>query len=502
MNKKGVLLLFLLLIPILLLVNVSAKTSCAIRTVENCTGENGVIVFRLSGITNAHGEVFDLENYEYALCCDDNTLNHGCDGSNTILKLSSSSNAHAEINTLSNYNTDICLEEIECRTTNIPSTWQPILSLSSETNAHIGGPADYPVEIYCNVSYWGTYCGDGIIQEPNDLDFYEQCDEGENNGKEGVRCNEYCLYTQANLPYIHWADEPSSISDLPTKDVIVGTTKVYMRIGNAEGYDGVSVNDTVKFEIYEEDSGWLQTDDNIRTGADAIIGTWDGNGNVVAEWTISKSDVDKTENDYEEFYFKTNISGEEESGYLNLSVSEVLNCNLVFMCGDYTTQSDCQADANLCNVAAYNVEANNPDLSCSDEVACSCVWDASEGVCEPFWGGSNGNCTYYTTRDDDCDDGFLYYLFNAIWQGGEDPLKEKCKSGQSTVPCPSDIQLTGFDIVNIILVILLLVLIYLLINSIKRRKGSIKKEEKAQRKKPARKKSAKKLSSKKSKRKK
>ncbi|MDX9817067.1 MAG: hypothetical protein RBT06_09050 [Smithellaceae bacterium] len=60
MDKKGVLLLFLLLIPILLLANVSAKTSCAIRTVENCTGENGVIVFRLSGTTNAHGEVFDL----------------------------------------------------------------------------------------------------------------------------------------------------------------------------------------------------------------------------------------------------------------------------------------------------------------------------------------------------------------------------------------------------------------------------------------------------------
>ena len=71
---------------------------------------------------------------------------------------------------------------------------------------------------------------------------------------------------------------------------------------------GLSEGDTIQFEIYEGS-------DAIMTSADAIIGTVD-NGVVVAHWTITQEDLDKTIS-LNNFYLTTNFSG-EVSNYLSI----------------------------------------------------------------------------------------------------------------------------------------------------------------------------------------
>lgn len=123
-------------------------------TVSECEGEGGKVVMKMSGPTNAHGELESEENYDYNLCCrlEGNTQ---CTGDNIIVNLSSATNAHAEIPTpvVSNYNVSVCFTDLECITTVLtcPKEYTiEMISLSDYTNAHIGAFDDYTYGICCN----------------------------------------------------------------------------------------------------------------------------------------------------------------------------------------------------------------------------------------------------------------------------------------------------------------------------------------------------------------
>lgn len=146
--QKGLYLPLGLLLLMILFLGVISAEGCEIKLRTNCSSNNTVL--GLSGLTNAHGELWNQSSYDYILCCDFGG-NHDCDGTNKILGLSSPTNAHAEIPSLDNYPADVCYGNLECR--NVTGNCNPyeikMLSLSSETNAHIGGFDDYNVKVCC-----------------------------------------------------------------------------------------------------------------------------------------------------------------------------------------------------------------------------------------------------------------------------------------------------------------------------------------------------------------
>src|SRR4030043_1591328 len=159
--------LFITIISIFLCSGIFAVTSgtCAIISRGGC-GNNattGYIVMGLSSATNAHGENYTTTGiYPYVLCCDFGNgvqPNECIDNPNPIIKLSSSTNAHAEIPSGTTYSTKVCYEDLQCiGTTSDCGSGNAInyplgfVSLSSVTNAHIGGINDYPTKICCRSS--------------------------------------------------------------------------------------------------------------------------------------------------------------------------------------------------------------------------------------------------------------------------------------------------------------------------------------------------------------
>ena len=182
---------------LIFLVGMISANSCSIKTANQCSSAGEYAVMGLSASSNAHGEspikscrqfddtglgvcnalphngctwvlglgwclgtYVDLE-YNNVLCCDfgDGVQTDECTGSNKILGLSSASNAHAEIPTLDNYYVDVCYEDLSCVSVNgnqnCPTGTSSILSLSADTNAHLGGASSYTSlknkKICCNV---------------------------------------------------------------------------------------------------------------------------------------------------------------------------------------------------------------------------------------------------------------------------------------------------------------------------------------------------------------
>jgi cysteine-rich repeat protein len=146
MVRKGVGIVLLLVLAVFFIGFVSSA-SCSITS--SCAAANTVM--RLSSSSNAHGELYDQGNYGSYLCCDF-TGTHTCTGSNNVLRLSSATNAHAEIPSSSTYSNRVCFGELTCYSTSgsCNSGDMQMVSLSSATNAHIGGFGDYSTKICCN----------------------------------------------------------------------------------------------------------------------------------------------------------------------------------------------------------------------------------------------------------------------------------------------------------------------------------------------------------------
>jgi len=141
-----------------------------------------------------------------------------------------------------------------------------------------------------------------------------------------------------------WADtEGKEITDSH-----LGAT-VKMILTNAGGvYD---------FEIYEEDSfipGGF--DDKIRVGAEAITGVLDGNGDLVAEWTITAKDLNEA-NDigemFDGFYFVVNG---EMSKNLTISTTYYDDPMVVDI-----VSPDCADFYDNDTMVSINISADDPD---------------------------------------------------------------------------------------------------------------------------------------------
>ena len=227
--------------------------SCFITDKASCSG---TIVMGLSNTTNAHGETANQSNYNEVLCCNF-AGSKACDGTNKIIGLSSVTNAHAEIPTEINYPNNVCYGNLSCVSTSqtcgnqqVSNYSLSIFSLSNYTNAHIGEIGNYSINICCN-----SNTGSGTP-------------------------------TQS----IYWANSQGSL--ISNTNISVGNTIIKLVLENTGLPNGTAIN----FSIYE--NNLILPDNFIRT----LYANVDANGKVVAEWTVAQTDLDKTPNDYNQFY--------------------------------------------------------------------------------------------------------------------------------------------------------------------------------------------------------
>ena len=146
MSKK--LLLFALII--FSISSISAG-SCEVRLREECQiAPWNNVVLGLYNTENAHAEVWSSEVYNYVLCCDF-YKGRECEGKNKILGLYRNTNSHVEMPGKEIYPLNVCYEGLSC-STQIGDCLQgeAFLSLSSETNAHIGNSEAYDLKICCS----------------------------------------------------------------------------------------------------------------------------------------------------------------------------------------------------------------------------------------------------------------------------------------------------------------------------------------------------------------
>ena len=345
-------------------------------------------------------------------------------------------------------------------------------------------------------TYKSSYCGDGIWFKS-----YEECDD--KNLFNGDGCSNACVLQ----PEAYFLDS----NGLRITEAHIGET-VKLVLNNT----GI-LNGSFNFEILEEDPAF---DDEIRTGINAISGTFSnvGWGIIIGEWIITEEDYSITEiGDYDDFYFKINGF---ESNRLGMLVQDVTP-----WCSNYEDESSCKdcnyigcdATENSVNEKVFEAfpevwndtrcgyEIAGPDPSCSYLMLCKCIWNSSTSKCDYTWSSSPGldcdtdssiptvgSCKYSESTVDNCNDGFLEYSWSTIWAWGADngyatysngpsdevadyvlenglyyydpfKLSQRCVGGSNIIPCPAEIQLPFFGFYNLIITILLILGIYYLI---------------------------------------
>jgi len=473
---------------------------CTIDTVEQCRALEYKYILGLSDYSNAHGDLITEENYEnygdnegdydYALCCSYSGPNlpvQSCNDGRKIMGLSSESNAHAEVpQTIPDFygpliyeEYDVCYDEssLNCDASSGGVTCgqevgrSEIISLSSDGNAHIGIPGIYDTQICCDVEFiMGPFCGDGLLDEDN-----EQCDMGTSGvgnclieplhqcecfyGYVENPINNGCYFEAAGA--VHWSGDEDGSLQLLTKDVIIGSTTVYLVVLDNFGNEGTSVD----FEIFEND---IFNDDYVTTVSADFT-----SGKAISNWTVSLEDIENAqqgggENVFE-FYFKAIYEDYEtsDSTYLDATITASPLCETKSRCMDYINQASCESDSYTCQLAENSLE----NIDCSN-IDCYCEWDVEGNVCAPGWSSETDFCSYEEDTTDTCEDMLLTYSWEATWSV-EGESNDLCVDGESTVPCPAQIQLGFFSFYNLIIIIVLIILIYTWMNAkkqVKRRK--------------------------------
>lgn len=172
----GVLFAFVLVIGFS--VTVSAL-SCRVTSVDCPSGE--IPIFKMSSQSNAHAELVNQNNYNYAVCCSAGVnLRNSCSDPKqaTVLWLSAQTNAHASQTSSSSYGTQVCLssinpsvQQIECnfKSDSCDSGYQCLASMSASTNAHVGNCSAYNIKICCKADEYATPPNVSVVADPSSV---------------------------------------------------------------------------------------------------------------------------------------------------------------------------------------------------------------------------------------------------------------------------------------------------------------------------------------------
>ncbi len=428
-------------------VRLSSPEICDIRARASCLeSEGSYIVMGLSSEINAHGQDNSIsQNYPYVLCCNFNGAKTCSEGdSNRILRLFSETNSHAEIpdgkfnmpwgDNIYGYN--ICYGNLDCSSTtsNCGEERVEILSLSSETNAHIGKIGEYSYKICCEVR------------------------------QSNIKLSEEIYWADKNGRRISHANVSESV-------------RMYWSYSNFN-------NTPVVFEVWEDDPA---TDVEIRTKerGNEISARTDSNGSVFAEWTITHDDYNRgklSETGNPEYYFKTFIDGEfkKKSGNLDVNISGIqITSDLAESCKEYTKESECKNNPDKVGVYERIYEFYNGTVCERRWNGTGCSWNGTicnqkeviqynpenpKDCSEP----TLSSCEYSESvkPTDKCASGNEFYelIFSSVSASAD------CKTYSRKVYCKGEeIKLPFFGGYELIISLILIELIYVLLISRKRK---------------------------------
>ena len=356
MRKKS---LFGFLIGLIIIISmfgiVSSANSCNIVPSSSCADSNTVLF--LNQATNSHGGIVGSSRMgseitgravsgtssDYSVCCSFSG-DHTCSSSNEILSLSTSSNAHAEIASLNNYNNRVCYGGLSCITSDNPTLRQmrnypiKLLSLSDDTNAHLGHYNSYGYKILCKKTdntQTGSNLGGSNFnfqQTANPLSLNSnQLGTGASKVKikisnlnAGSNANVYMeVYEKDEIPLIGGTRTENSYTPATSTSKKVSkpaSNFLFNFVQNILRMTGRATHTSSGINIYKP----------IRTGSNSIPGNIISKGDATFEWTITNSDIIATGNEENpEFYF--NITVEDESKMfddsLKVQVQEQGNSN-------------------------------------------------------------------------------------------------------------------------------------------------------------------------------
>lgn len=129
-----------------------AALSCSVTT--TCNSPN-VVVFRMSGISNAHAGTAGGSSYTQLVCCGGETgLGNSCSGTfATAVKLQAANNSHVQQNDQNGYTNSACLSmtsgtvSVGYQAASCSGFDTTIASMSGVTNAHLGDANAYTTKI-------------------------------------------------------------------------------------------------------------------------------------------------------------------------------------------------------------------------------------------------------------------------------------------------------------------------------------------------------------------
>jgi hypothetical protein len=497
----------LMLIIIMFLTSANAAgESCSIKTKAECDIQSGYGVMRLSALTNAHGQKSLTDNptqYPDVLCCNfgRGSIDTACTSTtpynNRIIKLSSLTNAHAESPYSGSYTTQVCYADLVCSKDCASAGRFAVLSLSSDTNAHIGnysGVGSYPIKICCVRAITPTTC--------------------------------------------------EIMSDSWEKTSARNGDNIRMNLGTNEHCE----EQAISFEVWEND---ILVDDQITPNPPSITyhSATTNHGIWTAQW------VDDSPNNPPEYYFKaTVVGGNTATSDLDLTITKcgdgtkdveyedcdgsdgmsgntceslklgtgTLGCTsckysgcsgiVLQSCGSFSTPQTCNAlalngpEAKLSAGAGINcgedAKADRGD-GCWKYYNCDCFYNSATSHCDLNQTSVNqpncpdpgitypdiGSCVYTENTNDDCSDDFLNYNWTAEWTWGigqstfcavhpticaqiptggslhYDPNGEfvKCTNGSKIVPCPSQVKLPFFGMYQIAITCIIIAITYVIL---------------------------------------
>lgn len=158
-QRGTVIFLATVLFSVLTFVQVAYAGTLSCSVAASCP--SGTVIYRMSGIDNAHAELASQSNYSQLVCCSGVTgLGNSCSGTfATALKLSGTSNAHAEQNSQSNYANNACISvpsggsvSVGYQATNCSGFDTTLGSINGTTNAHVGDGSAYTTKICATAS--------------------------------------------------------------------------------------------------------------------------------------------------------------------------------------------------------------------------------------------------------------------------------------------------------------------------------------------------------------
>lgn len=279
--------------------------------------------------------------------CEDATVSNVCNDT------SGCTWSGEEYSSTGNYNFRVCAPE--GASVDNHSSGEVILWLAKSYNSHVSTEqsSDYSIPVYsgnlnCDIEYHnnvGVACSNGgtIIAS-----LYK-----ENNSHVSLGDAEYfnyklCCQGGVSAGNLNWEDFNGNV---------IGNANLRDTVKLVANGASLNVGDKVEFYVYEDDDvlGFDLFDDEIFGEDNPIIGEVVAGGDIVAYWTIELSDLSETD-DYDGFFFKTNVSGSEESNRLNLSLSQYDDPLVIEI-----LEPECGFDIDLAGTTIFNIRVSAED---------------------------------------------------------------------------------------------------------------------------------------------